>query len=39
LTAVNVGVHFPNMENLINAFAEKEALFRDVRKIIAGFEK
>jgi len=27
------------MENLINAFAEKEALFRDVRKIIAGFEK
>jgi hypothetical protein len=27
------------MESLINAFAEKEKLFKDVRKIVAGFEK
>lgn len=36
---VKSGAHFPVMDNLINAMAEKEKLYKDVSVMINEFDK
>lgn len=39
VSGMKSGAHAPTMENLIEAFAAKERLFREVRNIVNGLDK
>ncbi len=39
VSGVKSGAHAPTMDNLIEAFAQKEKLFREVRNIVNGLDK